>query len=236
MSRIAGIDGCKGGWVVALREVGSDAIEIRVVEAIHEVLRWREQPGVIGIDIPIGLLDAAVAGGRACDQAARALLGQPRGCSVFSPPVRPTLRASSFEEALRLNRASSTHALGISRQSFGILRKIREVDDMMLPSLQDRVFEVHPEVSLSALHGSPMKESKKSKPGRSARIHALERAWRCKLGEIIETRRCSTVARDDIVDAMAACWTAERVHAGTETRLPAEPPRDSKGLRMEIVR
>ena len=74
-----------------------------------------------------------------------------------------------------------------------------------------------------------MKESKKSKPGRSARIHALERAWRCKLGEIIETHRCSTVARDDIVDAMAACWTAERVHAGTETRLPAEPPRDSKG-------
>ena len=158
------------------------------------------------------------------------------GCSVFSPPVRPTLRASSFEEALRLNRASSTHALGISRQSFGILRKIREVDDMMSPSLQERVFEVHPEVSLSALHGSPMKESKKSKPGRSARIHALERAWRCKLGEIIETHRCSTVARDDIVDAMAACWTAERVHAGTETRLPAEPPRDSKGLRMEIVR
>ena len=85
---------------------------------------------------------------------------------------------------------------------------------MMLPSLQDRVFEVHPEVSLCALHGSPMKESKKSKPGRSARIHALERAWRCKLGEIIETHRCSTVARDDIVDAMAACWTAERVHAG----------------------
>ena len=151
MSRIAGIDGCKGGWVVALREVGSDAIEIRVVEAIHEVLRWRERPGVICIDIPIGLLDAAVAGGRACDQAARALLRQPRGCSVFSPPVRPTLRASSFEEALRLNRASSTHALGISRQSFEILRKIREVDDMMLPSLQDRVFEVHPEVSLWVL-------------------------------------------------------------------------------------
>ena len=66
------------------------------------------------------------------------------GAAVFSPHVRPTLRASSFEEALRLNRASSTHALGISRQSFGILRKIREVDDMMFPSLQDRVFECIP--------------------------------------------------------------------------------------------
>ena len=134
-------------------------IEIRVVEAIHEVLRWRERPGVICIDIPIGLLDGAVPGGCACDQAARAFLDQPRGCSVFSPPVRPTLRASSFEEALRLNRASSTHALGISRQSFGFSVRSGEVDDMMSPFFQDRVFEVHPEVSLCALHGSPMKES-----------------------------------------------------------------------------
>ena len=34
------------------------------------------------------------------------------------------------------SRASSAHALGTSRQSFGILRKIREVDDMMLPSFE----------------------------------------------------------------------------------------------------
>lgn len=44
------------------------------------------------------------------------------------------------------------------------------------PSLQDRVFEVHPEVSFCALHGSPMKESKKSKPGLEMQAWGLHRA------------------------------------------------------------
>jgi hypothetical protein len=35
---------------------------------------------------------------------------------------------------------------------------------------------------------------------------------------------------------MAACWTAERVRRGVAVGLPTRPPRDSRGLRMEIVR
>jgi hypothetical protein len=40
----------------------------------------------------------------------------------------------------------------------------------------------------------------------------------------------------NLLDAMAACWTAERVLRGVAVRLPARPPRDSRGLRMESVR
>ena len=236
MPQLAGVDGCKGGWVVVLRDVGSGALEVRVIETMGELIQRRHGPAVVGIDIPIGLLDQALPGGRECDKEARTFLGWPRRCSVFSPPVRPALRASSYDEALRLNRASSRHELGISRQSFGILGKIREVDAMMTPSLQERVIEVHPEVSFTELHGSPMKASKKSKPGRCARVRALERAWECKLGELVEKHRSSAVARDDIIDAMAACWTAERVLAGNAVRFPVAPQRDSRGLRMEIVR
>ncbi len=45
---------------------------------------------------------------------------------------------------------------------------------------------------------------------------------------------CST-PRDDIVDAMVATWTAERVLKKREERLPGKPVRDGRGLRMEIV-
>ena len=40
-------------------------------------------------------------------------------------------RAEASREALRLNRESSAHAVGISQQCFGIIPKIREVDDYM---------------------------------------------------------------------------------------------------------
>ena len=40
---------------------------------------------------------------------------------------------------------------------------------------------------------------------------------------------------DDILDAFAALWTAERIKNGTSQTIPAEPPTDSYGLRMEMV-
>ncbi|HSF18800.1 MAG TPA: DUF429 domain-containing protein, partial [Vicinamibacteria bacterium] len=137
----------------------------------------------------------------------------------------------------RLNRASAAGAPGISRQCYGILPKIKEVDSLMTPSLQERVLEVHPELAFYELnHAEPLAARKKSRDGLELRLGLLERAWECKLKEMVEAHRRSTVARDDIVDAMAACWTAGRVLAGTAIRLPPEPLRDSRGLRMEIVR
>ncbi len=42
-------------------------------------------------------------------------------------------------------------------------------------------------------------------------------------------------APDDLLDAVAAAWTARRVVEGIAERLPAEPAMDRRGLRMEIV-
>lgn len=236
---MAGADGCKAGWVVASRRPGSPEPVLRVVAAIAELDRWDEPPAVLGIDVPIGLLDRARPGGRDCDRLARSLLGQPRARSVFSPPTRPALRAKSFEEALRRNRATAGNAKGsgLSRQSFGILPKIREVDEWLSRAPRMRVHEVHPELSFFELRGGrAVLASKKSKEGFRLRRRLLEKAWNCPLASIIEAQRSSKVAADDIIDAMAACWTAERILAGRAVRLPSEPPTDSRGLRMEIVR
>ena len=40
---------------------------------------------------------------------------------------------------------------------------------------------------------------------------------------------------DDVLDAIAAAWTASRFAQVQSGRLPVSPPRDSKGLRMEMV-
>jgi predicted RNase H-like nuclease len=233
---VAGADGCKAGWVVVLREVSSRSIRVELVARIADILRWKEPPKVLCIDIPIGLLDRAVAGGRECDRAARALLGRPRGSSVFSPPARGALKAGAYEEADRRNRATGPDAPGLSRQGVALFPKIREVDQLLGRSRRLRIVEAHPEVCFYEMNGhAPVVEPKRRLAGRERRIQLLEKAWRAKPLPILGARPRG-VAPDDVLDAMAACWTAERVLRGREIRVPARPPRDSRGLRMEIVR
>jgi predicted RNase H-like nuclease len=120
---IAGIDGFRRGWFVVL----VNHAQGRVIETRHHLC---------ASFIPIGLLDTPQIGGRECDREARRLLKPPRASSVFSPPIRKYLPAQDFSETR-----------GISKQAFGILSKIREVDEQMTPELQNRVYEVHPEAS-----------------------------------------------------------------------------------------
>jgi predicted RNase H-like nuclease len=227
---VAGVDGCRTGWVVALRDLGTQSLSVRWVANFTDVLALPEAPTFVAVDMPIGLLDAAAPGGRECDRQGRALLGSPRCSSVFTPPVRAALCATTHPTAHAMNRASSPAGIGVTLQAFGILRKLREVDDAMTPALQDRVFEVHPELSFLAMAGRPARHGKKKAAGRSERLALLAAA-----GFSGVPARVTGAAPDDVLDAVAACWSAERLHLGTAARLPAEqPPRDARGLRMEI--
>jgi predicted RNase H-like nuclease len=102
MERIAGVDGCRQGWVVVERDAAG-AVGVRVEVDIGSVL-CDQGLAVVAIDIPIGLLDAAEPGGRECDRQARTLLGAGRASSVFSPPVRSVLSASGYEDAKERSR------------------------------------------------------------------------------------------------------------------------------------
>jgi predicted RNase H-like nuclease len=239
MTWIAGADGCRDGWLVVMRRTDSGEITCRVAKTLHEITSWPEHPEILCIDMPIGLLDAAEPGGRVCDRRAREILGPLRGRSVFSAPARPTLGASRYKDALERNRSSSSHGVGISFQCFNILAKITEVDRQLTPELQKRFLEMHPEVTFATLAGGAINAPKKSPGGRGTRIGLLADAWSCSpdsLATLIDHAvRGRHVARDDVVDAMAACLTGERVLRGEELRLPTEAPRDSRGLRMQIV-
>lgn len=237
VSWVAGADGCRAGWVVVLRNVRTGQVRLRLVPRFASLLLLTESPRITCVDVPIGLLDHAEPGGRACDRAARAVLGWPRRASVFSPPVRAALGARDHTAASAANRASSVAAVGISKQTFGILEKIREADLAMRPGAQTRVKECHPELSFMELaNGKPLADGKKTAAGQSARLSLLRGAG------FPDPRRSMTevarpgVATDDVLDAHVCCWTALRIAEGTAVRLPDHPPRDAHGLHMEIWR
>src|SRR5687767_13940434 len=103
----------------------------------------------IVIDIPIGLVAEAEPGGRECDRLVRGHLTRLRGSSVFPSPVRGVLAAQSYKQACKINRDSSRqHCIAVTQQTYNLLPKLREVDELMTPKLQKRVYEGHPEYSI----------------------------------------------------------------------------------------
>ena len=91
---IAGVDGCSGGWIAVVRE-GRRRPRAFLGATFAEVAAHLDGADAVAVDMPIGLPARRRAGGRACDRAARRLLG-PRASSVFSPPTRRQLQARSF--------------------------------------------------------------------------------------------------------------------------------------------
>jgi predicted RNase H-like nuclease len=191
---VAGIDGCRGGWVNFKVDPTSLGTSVELID-VPSILRNKpDDIAILAIDIPIGLLDRS----RACDKAARKLLGQPRGSSVFPAPCRPALGAQTYAEASSINRLRTTR--GLSQQAWGIAPKIKQVDDAITPDCQRWAFEVHPEVCFWALNQRrPMTHNKKTREGAEERVALLRRAF----PEIEQhlVKRPPRVGGDDLLDA-----------------------------------
>ncbi len=226
---VAGVDGCRGGWLCLLFDTSARKMQIRYPVTFLEVIRQKPMPKIIAIDIPIGLWEK---GDRPCDKAARSLLGWPRRASVFPPPPRSALRAESYNEARELSIKASGKSL--SKQSFAIAEKIRQVDEWISPRRQQQVHEVHPEISFWALNrGNSLRNNKKSGDGMEERPRLLRPLFGDLDGLLAVIDR-HNAAVDDLLDAAAAVWTARRIAVNQESRLTSHE-RDCKGLRMEIV-
>lgn len=234
MTRVTGADGCRGGWIAVTWEADGK-VSLSVYATFAALLDATSDSAVIAVDIPIGLPDAAEPGGRACDREARARLGAGRGSCVFAPPVRGVLAAADYPEALRINRASSPAALGLSKQCWNIVAKIREADAALSPAMQARVAEVHPEVSFVALAGRDSLPPKKSDEGQRLRMRLL-RAAGFPVAKLLGAAPRAVALPDDVLDACAAAWSARRIAQGEAWVLPSEvtPPGDSRGLEMSI--
>jgi len=231
---LAGVDGCRAGWVVVLAQVDAQDAQghqVRLCTSFADVLCLEPVPAVIAVDMPIGLLGEPQPGGRDCDRLARRLLGR-RASSVFTPPTRPLLEATRYEHV---------RGHGLSIQAFNILAKIREVDRLMTPALQQHVYEAHPELAFRTLAGHPMQQRKKTVAGREERLRVLEQApyplfqgIRAACAHTLRGCQRTQVAPDDVLDAYVLVGTALRIWHVQGRRVPCVPVCDQKGLRMEI--
>ncbi len=238
MTWVAGVDGCRDGWIVVLCGIQSRQCKVEFVERLADIRGLKQDLCQIAVDIPIGLLDSAMKGGRECDRLARQLLGKPRQASVFSAPVRPALKyVCDYKLASGTNRKSSPANIGISKQSHALFPKILEADSLITPHLQEIYFEVHPELCFRKLGGGqPTQFSKHDKEGRGlAERKALLKStpFGAAMPEL-ESKLPRGVAKDDFLDACAACWTAVQKFDGIATTIPKKPPRDKRNLRMEM--
>lgn len=237
---VAGVDGCRGGWLVVSRPIDdAGQAQASLKSSFAEVLALSPPPQVIAVDIPIGLPERVGAGGRPCDREARSHLGG-RQSSVFAVPARGAVMCEDYSEACRVALETSDPPKKVSKQTFHLFPKIREVDALMSPELQAHVLEVHPEVAFWALNGeAALEEPKKLKSRAYPPGLALRRRLLASVGyvaEFLESKpfRLRDAGPDDLLDATVNSWTAMRIALGGGHQFPREPQLDSKGLRMEI--
>jgi len=208
------------------------------VATFSGILGRFEKAGAIAVDIPIGLPSAADPF-RDCDREARRKLKPPRASSVFPAPPREVVEKCAGMK--RVNPASQIARRimkkGINAQTLAILPKIREVDKLMNARLQERVFEIHPEVSFWALNrNTPMRFNERKATGVRERLRVLRRYLpNNRIDEALRKFQRKHVARDDVLDAFVAALTALKFADGMFGRFPENPELDSRRLRMEIV-
>jgi len=226
-----GADGCKGGWfAVVINQEGQWQAEL--FESISKLWEKYREASSILIDIPIGLREYGPLE-RICDIEARKLLGRPRASSVFRPPCRQAVYEAILEAKTKNSQITGK---SLPNQTLSIIPKIREVDKLVLSNVEAResIKEVHPEVCFWALAGRPMQHKKDEKEGISERRKVL-RSKNSHTVEIFDYAvanfKRKEVARDDILDALAAAITA----LGPIKSLPETPEFDEKGLPMQML-
>ncbi|MCC4620883.1 DUF429 domain-containing protein [Xanthomonas cassavae CFBP 4642] len=229
-----GIDGAGSGWL-AVWQAG-DGLQFAGYPTVAAVASALGDVAVLGVDIPIGLSEHAP---RAADVQARRFVGGRRACSIFAAPLRGMLHAPTQVDASALHRVLDHDGQrGFGVQSFALLSKIRAWDDALRadPAWAERVFEVHPEVSFAVLAGGlGLAAGKKSSAGHQQRAALLVQCYGARqVAALLERVPRALAKPDDVLDALVACWSAQRIAAGTAGSLPAVVERDACGLRMGI--
>jgi predicted RNase H-like nuclease len=209
-----------------------------MVATFADVLALDPAPVMIAIDVPIGLPDRAGPGGRIADVEARTVLGG-RQSAVFSVPARAAVMETDYRRSCEIAAANSTPPRMVSKQAFNIFPKIREVDALMTPEVQNRVKEVHPEVAFVALNGwQALDLPKKVKSSPNPAGLALRRELLMTAGYrqelLLFPMKRKHAGPDDLLDAAVNSWAAARIVRGEARRFPPDPERDAKGLACEI--
>jgi predicted RNase H-like nuclease len=218
--RVLGVDGCKDGWVAVALDDGI-VVDVRVVTTFEQLT---DDPAtIVGVDIPMGDIDG---GRRHADRAARALLPRNLKSTIFNSPPLEAMAASDYDDACRMSLSLTGKKL--SKQSYALRGKILDVQPHWRAQ-PERLFEVHPELAFQAMGGAPLAHSKKTWDGHRARIALLAHA-----GIVLPDSIDGPAATDDVLDAAAVAWSAQRIATGVAVCAPDPPERDVDGRAVAI--
>lgn len=242
---IAGVDGCKDGWIVVWKGTEGTPV-VCVHKTFTEIVAWLPENTVVVVDMPIGLPAVIQGSGRTAEIAARKVLSKRKSC-IFSIPSRDAVycepdhftswaeRSAARKRADTRARQTSEPPRGVSHQAFSIFPKIRDIDALLRsrPSLAKSVFESHPEVAFRELNmGREMRFGKKTAEGASERKHVLREHG---LDEIfLERPHPKGSSRDDFLDAAAMLVVAGRIARGEARSFPDPPGLDEYGIPVAI--
>ena len=208
--RVAGVDGCRGGWIIATTAGVRVSARLDADDVTH-----------MGVDMPIGLSNA---GPRVCDIEARKFLGR-GGSSVFPAPPRSILGCVDYRTALDIAR--STTGRGISKQTFNITAKVAELDWLIQSGTNCEIVEVHPECSFRTLNSGEPLPPKKTGSGQELRRGLLAAHF-----DLPPTPRGA--ASDDLLDAYAVLWSTMRFRSDVHRQF-GDGQLDERGIPMRII-
>jgi threonine dehydratase len=249
VARVAGVDGCKAGWIAAIDE--GTAVRFKVFADFSGLAQALADCAIIAVDMPMGLPDRVTGPGRGPEQAVRPLLGA-RQSSVFSVPGRAAIYAvvpqpqgmaalkAGHQIASQTAKALSDPPRGVAFQTFNIFAKIRDVDQFLNshPERIAQIREVHPEVAFWRMNGcTPLRHPKKIKgvvnpAGMEERRHLLRASGM--QAEAVSALPPKGAATDDLLDSLAGLVAARQIAAGRGRSHPEWPAQDANGVPIAI--
>lgn len=226
-----GIDGCRGGWIIAVYEVGN--LRIEKYTSMEEILEKYPKFEDALIDMVIGLPSNTT--DIRPEAAARKIL-KGREYTVFSVPSRQAL----YEETEKKQKEANIAALGksLSSQTLGIIPKMRELDQFLDKhrNYANAIQESHPEVCFSRLNGAVVMTKKKEYEGLAQRVAILEKYLpELTVANVKEKAKILKCNADDIVDAIVLVIAANFNSQGLCETIPENVMEDAKGLKMQMV-
>lgn len=225
---LAGVEPCRSGWLVVAGNLQGITLAPQpafVSPTLADVLDYRPSFSVIAVHASVGVPDKP-GDHRACDVAARALLGR-HGATVVAAPSRALLAATSFAQAREIDPS-------VDVVRWATLRRTREAVEEVASWRQRFVWETHPELAFRSMNeGRPLNYSRRSVLGAAERAELLE----AKLpgsSRVLEARPRG-VEEWRLLAALADLWLARRVKAHAITRMADPPEWDAEGVRMDLV-
>lgn len=215
--KIAGLHGFVAGekpnWLAVQMQADNPAsAQLKPIEAASDILAMRTLR-TIATTCPFHLPAHIEGAGRACEQAIRPLLGA-RQSTVITMPAQPVLAATDRDEADALAEKHTNPARKVAQKAYQRFPLIRALQQAMVETDHQKLIETHAELAFRAMNGhTPMAEPRTIKgiphpPGLAERrAHLLNEGF---TATFLDQDLPDTVSRQDLYDAIAAAWVANR--------------------------